>query len=101
MKGKGEFQAGRVALDCTIYPGMFSTERKVVITVGDDTYVTYVDAELLTITDEPGPEGGVKGRVWVKIRRDLPNAFVIALPEETISTGELITVPKDMLAIEY
>ena len=97
MKGKGELQAGRVPLDCSIYPGMFSTERRVVITVGDDTYVTYVAEELLTITAEPDPEGGVKGKVWVKIRQDLPNAFVVALPEETISTGELITVPKDMV----
>jgi len=39
----------------------------------------------------------VKGKVWVKIRQDLTNAFVVALPEETISTGELITVPKDMV----
>ncbi len=93
MGEEGRFLAGRVPLDCVIFPGMFSTERRVELKIGDKEYVTYADEQFLTITEEPGEGGGKKGKVWVKVRRHLPNAYVVALPEETLTTGELITVP--------
>ena len=95
MGEKSRTPAGRVPLECVIFPGMFSTERRVELRIGDKEYVTYADEEFLTISEEPGEDGGKKGMVWVKVRRDLPDAYVVALPEETLSAGELITVPKN------
>jgi len=97
MTQEPDFLAGRVGLDCTIFPGMFATERRVELKVGHRDYVTYADEELLTITEEPGEGGGKKGKLWVKVRRRLPDAYVVALPEETFSTGELITIPRSMV----
>lgn len=90
--------AGRIPLDCVIFPGMFSTERRVVLQIGDSEYVTYADEALLTITDEPVEQGGTRGKIWVKVRRRLVDEYVVALPEETLSTGELVTVPKSLVA---
>lgn len=91
---------GRVPLNCIVYPGMFSTERKVVITVGEETYVTYVDQGMLTISGDSTPDGGIQAKIWVKIRQNLTDTYVVALPEETFSTGELIKIPKEMVALE-
>ena len=62
MRASEELYSGRVQLECVIYPGMFSTERKVVVPVGHDSHVTYAATKLLTITEEPAGEGGVKGK---------------------------------------
>lgn len=97
MEEERRFLAGRVPLDCVIFPGMFSTERRVELKIGDKEYVTYADEAFLTITEEPDEEDGKKGKIWVKVRRRLPDAYVVALPEETLSTGELITVPRSMV----
>ena len=97
MQQQERHTAGRVPLDCVIFPGMFSTERRVELKIGDREYITYADDQFLTITEEPVEGGGQKGKVWVKVRRHLADTYVVALPEETLSTGELITVPKSMV----
>lgn len=97
MTQERPFLTGRVPLDCVIFPGMFSTERQIVLKIEETEYVMYADEQFLTITEESEEGGGKKGKVWVKVRRHLPNAYVVALPEETLSSGELITVPKSMV----
>lgn len=97
MEAERALLTGRVPLDCVVFPGMFSTERRVELKIGDTEYITFADEQFLSISEEPAEGGGNKAKVWVKIRSDLPDAYVVALPEETLSTGELITIPKSVL----
>lgn len=98
---RNQILAGRVPLDCVVFPAMFSTERKVILRIKDKEFITFADEELLTLTNERDPSGGFKARIWVKIRRNLPDGYVISLPEETLSSGELITVPKEMVSTAH
>lgn len=97
MANANQILAGRVPLDCVVFPAMFSTERKVVLRIKDEEFITFADEQLLTLTDEKDPSGGVKARIWVKIRKSLADSYVVSLPEETLSSGELITVPKELI----
>ena len=38
--------AGRVPLNCVVFPAMFSTERKVVLEIEGEEYITFADEEL-------------------------------------------------------
>ena len=89
--------AGRVPLNCVVFPAMVSTERKVVLEIEGEEYITFADEELLTLTNEKDPSGGFKARIWVKIRKSLAEGYVVSLPEETLSSGELITIPKELV----
>src|SRR5436309_3242752 len=87
----------RIPLDCPIRRGMLPNEFVVSFRINGTGYVTEAHRDFLTLLGDLNDEIGTAGQLWVRPRRSLPGGqYLIELPEETFTSGELLPIPQDL-----
>jgi len=94
---KKKFQT-EATISCKVSPGMFSTERGVLIELPDGRKIsTFVDKRLVIVDREPDPNGEVEGRIKVSIVKDGKDSVVVDLPQPGLREGTRMIVPRGLL----
>jgi len=91
----GRVAAERIPIPCVVSHGIFPEDFVVALTVSGKSYVTEAQQGFITVTSEPNQRGEMEARLWVRIRRSHPSGYIIELPEETFTSGELLVLPRD------
>lgn len=88
-------------LPCAVSPGMFSTERHVIVKLPDGREIdALVDRQSVLVEEEPqAGKPQVKGFVTVSIVNDdkHANRALVDLPEGSFSKGPRIQIPSNMV----
>jgi hypothetical protein len=98
--GKVKGKSQRVVISCLVSPGMFSTERQVVITMPDGHQIeALVDHRSVVLKGTPKPGESANGYVTVSVveyDKHTKHALV-DLPQGSFSKGPRIRVPSNMV----
>lgn len=102
MKGKtrGKTKAKIVTIPCLVLPGMFSTERQVVITLPDGHEIeALVDHRSVMSNENPQPGKPIKGFVTVSVVEydKQTKQALVDLPQGSFTKGPRIRVPSKMM----
>src|SRR5271163_2750290 len=101
-KAKVKGRSRRFSIPCTISPGMFSTERQVVIKLPDGEIEALVDHR--SVVEEKNPRSGISinGFVIVSvIAYDKHSQHALVdLPQGSFSKGPRIRVPSAMMMVQ-
>ena len=75
-----------VTIPCTVYPGMFSNERGVVVEIGGRVIALFAPEDAI-----------IQGRLKVRIVRTVEGGVVVDLPGDSFQAGTRIVVPASFL----
>jgi hypothetical protein len=87
-------------LACTVLPGLFDTERRVIIQeIGHGTtFSIFVDNSLVLVEEQPAADRPVPGRLRVFARFVDGEQAHVTLPVPSAEFGSVVAVPADQLA---
>lgn len=86
-------------IPCTVYPGMFSDERAVVIEIGERTISLFAPEDAVFLGEgEENPPSRIHGHLKVRIVQTIEDNVVVDLPGDSFQEGTRIVVPQSLLS---
>lgn len=88
----------RVLIKCRVSLGLFANERGVrIVLPAGETISAFVDKSQVLVEREPAQGEEVDGYVWASIAGATGGDVVINLPQQTVTGGARVSVPKTLV----
>lgn len=86
-------------IPCTVYQGMFSDERGVVVEIGERTISLFAPIDAILLEESGGnPHSAIQGHLKVRIVKTIEDNVVVDLPGDSFQAGTRIVVPRSLLS---